>query len=120
MSTLLEISEQYDEAAVPIRNKLRKLREDLKKTEDPQERAGIKHDLATLGAILTELNMISDYTRFYYERKYVHSDHCSTNVCEMYINKVHLKSDRINYADMTGKKHSVTRNVTAKKDRSNL
>ena len=68
--TLLEISRGYEEAAVPLRRRLRKLRQLLTQTDDPEEIWHIKRRIAELSPMLTEMNELAELTARYYERGY--------------------------------------------------
>jgi ribosomal protein L29 len=72
--TLLEMSKDYEAAAVPLRNRLRELRHMLKQTEDPEEIWHIKRRIAQLTPMLTEMNELAELTARYYERGYYRSD----------------------------------------------
>ena len=72
--TLREISRCYEEAAVPLRNRLRELRRDLEKTEDPEEIWHIKRRIAELTPMLTQMNELAELTAHYYERGYWRSE----------------------------------------------
>lgn len=72
--TLQEISRCYEEAAVPLRNRLRELRRDLEKTEDPEEIWHIKRRIAELTPMLTQMNELAELTAHYYERGYWRSE----------------------------------------------
>ena len=51
--TLEELSRCYEEAAVPLRNRLRELRQMLANAEDPEEIWHIKRRIAELTPMLT-------------------------------------------------------------------
>ena len=72
--TLQEISRCYEEAAVPLRNRLRELRRDLEKTEDPEEIWHIKRRIAELTPMLTQMNELAELTAHYYDRGYWRSE----------------------------------------------
>ena len=68
--TLLEISRGYEEAAVPLRRRLRQLRKMLAQAEDPEEIWHIKRRIMELSPMLTEMNEMAELTARYYERGY--------------------------------------------------
>jgi hypothetical protein len=72
--TLQEISRGYEEAAVPLRARLRDLRRLLEKAEDPEEIWHIKRRIAELTPMLTEMNELAELTKRYYERGYYRSE----------------------------------------------
>lgn len=72
--TLLEISRGYEEAAVPLRARLRELRQMLAKATDPEEIWHIKRRIAELTPMLTEMNELAELTARYYERGYYRSE----------------------------------------------
>ena len=68
--TLLEISQGYREAAVPLRQRLRQLRLQLAQAEDPEEIWNLKRRIAELTPMLTQVNELAELTEHYYERGY--------------------------------------------------
>ena len=72
--TLLEMSKDYEAAAVPLRNRLRQLRTQLKNTDDPEERWRIKRRIGELTPILTQMNELAELTARYYERGYYRNE----------------------------------------------
>ncbi len=68
--TLLEMSRDYKAAAVPLRGRLRQLRQRLKETEDPEEIWRIKRRIAELTPMLTQVNELAELTAHYYEKGY--------------------------------------------------
>ena len=68
--TLKEIAQGYKDAAVPLRNRLRELRQVLKSTEDPEEIFRLKRRIAELTPMLTECNALADICEHYYEPGY--------------------------------------------------
>ncbi len=72
--TLQEISKGYEEAAVPLRARLRELRQLLAKAQDPEEIWHIKRRIAELTPMLTEMNELAELTARYYERGYYRSE----------------------------------------------
>lgn len=65
---LYELSEGYRLAVVPLREKLRCLRLELKETEDAQQRAALRHEIALLSGIMTQCRELAELTAHYYER----------------------------------------------------
>ena len=71
--TLAELSHCYEEAAVPIRARLRQLRMELAAAEDPEQIWLLKRRIAELTPILTEMNELAELTAHYYDRGYYRS-----------------------------------------------
>ena len=72
--TLAELSRCYEEAAVPLRNRLRELRQMLANAEDPEEIWHIKRRIAELTPMLTQMNELAELTAHYYDRGYHRSE----------------------------------------------
>ena len=72
--TLLEISLSYREAAVPLRSRLKQLRQELAKATDPEEVWHIKRRIAELTPMLTQVNELAELTEHYYERGYYRNE----------------------------------------------
>jgi len=72
--TLEELSRCYEEAAVPLRARLRQLRQMLARTEDPEEIWHIKRRIAELTPMLTQMNELAELTAHYYDRGYYRSE----------------------------------------------
>ena len=72
--TLAELSRCYEEAAVPLRNRLRELRQALAATEDPEEIWHIKRRIGELTPMLTQMNELAELTAHYYDRGYWRSE----------------------------------------------
>ena len=72
--TLEELSRCYEEAAVPLRARLRLLRQMLAQTEDPEEIWHIKRRIAELTPMLTQMNELAELTAHYYDRGYYRSE----------------------------------------------
>ena len=72
--TLEELSRCYEEAAVPLRNRLRELRIALAETRDPEEIWHIKRRIAELTPMLTQMNELAELTAHYYDRGYYRSE----------------------------------------------
>ncbi|MBQ8833500.1 MAG: hypothetical protein IJ001_13190 [Oscillospiraceae bacterium] len=68
--TLLELSRCYEEAAVPLRARLRELRFALAAAEDPEEIWQLKRRITELTPMLTQMNELAELTARYYERGY--------------------------------------------------
>lgn len=68
--TMLELSRCYEEAAVPLRRRLRELRLLLSQTDDPEEIWHLKRRIAELSPMLTQMNELAELTGRYYERGY--------------------------------------------------
>ena len=72
--TLLELSHCYEEAAVPLRNRLRELRQALAASDDPEEIWHIKRRIGELTPMLTQMNELAELTAHYYDRGYWRSE----------------------------------------------
>ena len=72
--TLAELSRCYEEAAVPLRARLRQLRQALAMTEDPEEIWHLKRRIAELTPMLTQMNELAELTAHYYDRGYYRSE----------------------------------------------
>ncbi len=72
--TLAEMSRCYEEAAVPLRQRLKELRQLLAQTQDPEEIWHIKRRIAELTPMLTQMNELAELTAHYYERGYYRSE----------------------------------------------
>ncbi len=72
--TLRELSVCYEEAAVPLRSRLRQLRQELARTDDPEEIWHLKRRIAELTPILTQMNELAELTAHYYDRGYYRSE----------------------------------------------
>ena len=68
--TLKELSACYEQAAVPLRQRLKFLRQQLAKAEDPEEIFHLKRRIQELTPMLTEMNELADLTAHYYDRGY--------------------------------------------------
>ena len=72
--TLAELSKCYEAAAVPLRARLSQLRKMLDNATDPEEIFHIRHRIAELTPMLTEMNELAELTAHYYERGYYRSE----------------------------------------------
>lgn len=72
--TLTELSRCYEEAAVPLRNRLRELRFALAAATDPEEIWHLKRRIAELTPILTQMNELAELTAHYYDRGYYRNE----------------------------------------------
>ena len=72
--TLLELSKAYEDAAVPLRNRLRQLRYWLAEEEDPEKIWHLKRRIAELTPMLTQMNELAELTAHYYDRGYYRSE----------------------------------------------
>lgn len=72
--TLTELSVIYEEAAVPLRKRLRELRVLLAQAEDPEEIWHIRRRIAELTPILTQMNELAELTAHYYDRGYYRNE----------------------------------------------
>ena len=72
--TMLELSRSYEESAVPLRRRLRELREAMARSEDPEEIWHLKRRIGELTPMLTQMNELAELTARYYERGYWRSE----------------------------------------------
>ncbi len=72
--TLAQLSVCYEEAAVPLRRRLRELRQKLTAETDPEEIWHIKRRIAELTPMLTQMNELAELTAHYYDRGYYRSE----------------------------------------------
>ena len=72
--TLDQLSRCYEEAAIPLRNRLRELRIALACTDDPEEIWHLKRRIAELTPMLTQMNELAELTAHYYDRGYYRSE----------------------------------------------
>lgn len=72
--TLREMSKDYAAAAVPLRNRLRQLRQELKAAEDPEVIWHLKRRIAELTPMLTQVNELAELTARYYEKGYYRNE----------------------------------------------
>lgn len=80
--TLKEIAKDYEAAAVPLRKRLRELREAIKVTEDPEEIWHLKRRIAELTPMLTECNALAKICEHYYEPGFYRDDaYCFPKDC---------------------------------------
>lgn len=71
--TLREMSREYEASAVLLRARLRQLRQELARAEDPEETWHLKRRIAELTPMLTQMNELAELTAHYYERGYYRS-----------------------------------------------
>lgn len=72
--TLQEMSAAYEASAGLLRARLRDLRRMLTQTQDPEVIFALKHRIAELTPLLTEMNELAELTKRYYERGYWRSE----------------------------------------------
>ena len=72
--TLREMSAEYEAAAVPLRARLRELRQMLETAETADEVWHIKRRIAELTPMLTQMNELAELTARYYERGYYRNE----------------------------------------------
>lgn len=72
--TLEELSVCYEQAAVPLRQRLKLLRQQLAQARDPEEVFHLKRRIQELTPMLTQMNELADLTAHYYERGYWRSE----------------------------------------------
>jgi len=68
--TLAELSKDYEYAAQLLRERLKYLRQELAKAEEPEEIWHLKRRIAELTPMLTQMNELAELTQHYYERGY--------------------------------------------------
>ncbi len=72
--TLTELSACYEQAAVPLRLRLKQLRQMLAAADDPEEIFHIKRRIGELTPMLTQMNELAELTAHYYDRGYYRSE----------------------------------------------
>lgn len=72
--TLSELSAVYEAAAVPLRARLRELRQALDTATDAEEIWHIRRRISELTPMLTQMNELADLTAHYYDRGYYRSE----------------------------------------------
>lgn len=72
--TLQELSAGYEASAALLRKRLRQLRLELEKAEDPEEIWHLRRRIIDLTPMLTEMNELAELTARYYERGYYRSE----------------------------------------------
>ena len=68
--TLQELSADYEAAAELLRRRLALLRRALAQETDPEAKWRLQRRIAALTPLLTEMNLLAEYTARYYERGY--------------------------------------------------
>ena len=68
--TLAQMSREYAESALLLRQRLRLLRQMLAQAEDPEEIWHLKRRIAELTPMLTQMNELAELTAHYYDRGY--------------------------------------------------
>ena len=72
--TLAELSASYEAAAVPLRARLRQLRQLLAAETDPEAVWHLKRRIAELTPMLTQMNELAELTAHYYDRGYYRNE----------------------------------------------
>ena len=72
--TLAEMSKDYEAAALLLRRRLRLLRLELAREQDPDRIWRIQRRITELTPMLTEMNELAELTARYYERGYWRSE----------------------------------------------
>ena len=72
--TLAELSASYESAAVPLRARLRELRQLLSEETDPEKIWHLQRRIAELTPMLTQMNELAELTEHYYDRGYYRSE----------------------------------------------
>lgn len=72
--TLAELSHCYEQAATPLRCRLRQLRQALSTETDPEAIWHLKRRIAELTPILTQMNELAELTAHYYDRGYYRNE----------------------------------------------
>lgn len=68
--TMMELSRSYEAAAVPLRRRLRELRQMEKQAALTEEKWNIQRRIRELTPMLTEMNELAELTAHYYDRGY--------------------------------------------------
>ena len=72
--TLRELSEEYRRTAVPVRRRLKELRQAEKHETDPEKRFWLKRRMLALGQALAQLNELAELCEHYYDRGYYRNE----------------------------------------------
>ena len=72
--TLKELSACYEAAAVPLRARLKELRQALAQETDPEAAWHLKRRIADLTPMLTQMNELAELTAHYYDRGYYRNE----------------------------------------------
>lgn len=72
--TMLELSKSYEDAADPLRQRLKALRFMLKGVKDPEEEWQLKRRIAELTPLLTQMNELAELTAHYYDKGYYRNE----------------------------------------------
>ncbi len=72
--TLAELSLCYEAAAVPLRARLRQLRQELALAEEPEVIWHLKRRIAELTPMLTQMNELAELTAHYYDKGYYRNE----------------------------------------------
>ena len=72
--TLSELSYYYEEAAIPLRNRLSRLRTDLENATNPEDIFQLKRRIKELTPMLTQMNELAELTAHYYDKGYYRSE----------------------------------------------
>ena len=72
--TLGEMSKDYEAAALLLRRRLRFLRQELAREQDPEQIWQIQRRITELTPMLTEMNELAELTARYYERGYYRNE----------------------------------------------
>ena len=72
--TLAELSKDYEAAAVPLRARLRELRQLLSEETDPEKIWHLQRRIAELTPMLTQMNELAELTAHYYDRGYYRNE----------------------------------------------
>ena len=72
--TLQELSRCYEEAAVPLRARLRQLRQELARETDPEKIFHLKRRIRELTPMLTEMHELAELTAHYYDKGYYRNE----------------------------------------------
>ena len=72
--TLAELSRCYEEAAIPLRSRLRLLRQQLSSETDPKKIFQLQRRIRELTPMLTEMRELAELTAHYYDRGYYRNE----------------------------------------------
>ena len=72
--TLQELSLCYEAAAVPLRARLKFLRQAVAASNDAEELWHLKRRIAELTPMLTQMNELAELTAHYYDRGYYRNE----------------------------------------------
>ena len=72
--TLTELSAEYEASAALLRERIRELRQAIRRETDPEALFHLRRRVAELSPMLTQMNQLAELTARYYERGYCRNE----------------------------------------------